>query len=777
MPQNSSPIAPPSPLLSGLNEPQRAAVTHGAGPLLIFAGAGSGKTRTLTHRIAYLIQEHNVAPSRILAVTFTNKAAREMRARLEQLIGPAAGRLWMGTFHSMCARMLRIHGEHIGLSQRFVVFDSDDSQRLMKSILKEADLDAQRYPPGRILARISDAKNKMQWPAEYSATASRPYDRRIAQLYTQYQQRLCAANALDFDDLLLEAVRLLQQSDESRAYWSERFVHVMIDEFQDANAAQFQWAQLIASQHRNICVVGDDDQAIYKWRGANVRLILEFEQHYPDAEVVKLEQNYRSTQHILDAAHSVISQNFGRSPKRLWSEVAGGAPVHLHGAANAQDEAWWVVEQIRELQRSEQLQLSDFAILCRVNAQSRPFEEAFLRARLPLRLVGTQRFYERREIKDLIAYFKVLYNPDDDVALTRIINVPARGIGTTTITKLDNLARERACSLWAVINDDQLETALGRAIALKIAPLRALLCELQPLAENDQPIGFLLAQLLRRTFYFDHLASERDGKNEDRAANVREFEVAAEDFDAHFDAEQHEQSTQFVAEEDDFSDEVAASRLGTFLESVALEDGGERNSAEADKAVTLMTLHSAKGLEFPVVFLPGAEQGLLPHARALWGESATPEDLEEERRLCYVGLTRAEQRIYLSHAAQRTLNGRTEATEPSQFLEELPAHLLKRSGFAARSVSNIYAASTDWNSSFGTSGRKHGLPHQTVAPEPPQYSIGDQVTHPSFGDGVVLAAAAHGGAGEWVEVAFLSNEVGKKKLIVAYAPLKKTNGK
>jgi DNA helicase-2/ATP-dependent DNA helicase PcrA len=682
----------------------------------------------------------------------------------------------MGTFHSMCAQMLRIHGEHIGLPQRFVIFDSDDSLRLMKDILKEADLDAQRYPPARILGRISDAKNKMLWPEEYSASVSRPYDRRVAQLYARYQQRLRAANALDFDDLLLEAVRLLQQSTQAREYWSERFLHVLIDEFQDANAAQFKWAQIIAAKHRNICVVGDDDQAIYKWRGANVRHNLEYEQHYPEAQLVKHEQNYRSTQNILDAAYGVISQNFGRSPKRLWSEATGGAAVLLHGAANAQDEAWWVVDQIRELQRSERLKLSDFAILCRVNAQSRPFEEAFLRARVPLRLVGTQRFYERREIKDLVAYFKVLFNPDDDVALSRIINVPARGIGATTIAKLGNLARDRECSLWTILNDDQLEAALGRTIAAKIAPLRNLLRELQPLAEGDDPIGFLLMQLLRRTHYLEHLAGERDGKGEDRAANVQEFQIAAEDFDARFDASCREESTPRLDEgdENEFPDEFTASRLSTFLESVALEDGGERNNAEADDAVTLMTLHSAKGLEFPVVFLPGVEQGLLPHARALWGESATPEDLEEERRLCYVGLTRAEKQIFLSHAAQRTLNGRTEATQPSQFLDEIPAHLLKRSGFAARSVSNIYSAATDWSSPFGTSASSRDFAsHKPVETEPPAYSIGDRVAHPTFGEGVVVGAAAHGGAGEWVEVAFLSSEVGKKKLIVAYAPLEK----
>jgi DNA helicase-2/ATP-dependent DNA helicase PcrA len=785
-------------LLSGLNEPQRAAVMHTSGPLLIFAGAGSGKTRTLTHRIAYLIQEKKVSPARILAVTFTNKAAREMRERLEKLVGPAASRLWMGTFHSMCAQMLRIHGEHIGLPPRFVIFDTDDSTRLMKAVLSEADLDPKAYPPSRILGRISDAKNKMLSPDDLAANATRPNEKQTARLYRRYQERLRQSNALDFDDLLVEAVRLLQQSTQAREYWSERFLHVMIDEFQDANAAQFKWAEILASKHRNICVVGDDDQAIYKWRGANVKLILEFEEHYPDAQKIMLEQNYRSTQNILDAAHGVISKNFGRSPKRLWSEYSGGEEVILHGAANAQDEAWWVVDQIRELQRTEHLALSDFAILCRVNAQSRPFEEAFLRARMPLKLIGTQRFYERREIRDLIAYFKVLFNPNDSVALTRIINVPARGIGATTISKLDNLARDNDCSLWEIVNNDHLEELLGKTIAAKIAPLRNLLRDLQPLAQGDDPIGFLLMQLLNRTRYLEYLATERDGKGEDRAANVSEFLAAADDFDNRFDAGKRDASTPTDGEQSDnresdefsdFDDEQDVSRLGTFLESVALEDGGERNNEQADEAVTLMTMHSAKGLEFPVVFLPGAEQGLLPHARALWGESATPEDLEEERRLCYVGLTRAEKRIFISHAAQRTLNGRTEATQPSQFLDEIPNHLLKRSGYATRSSSSFSSDATNWNSSFGTSsqsysrgsnfasrgfsGSGNGSPMKKVEVEPPTYFIGDRLKHPTFGEGVVVAAATHGGAGEWVEVAFLSSEVGKKKLIVAYAPLEK----
>ena len=1150
-------------LLAGLNTPQRAAIEHQSGPLLIFAGAGSGKTRTLTHRIAYLIQEHKISPARILAVTFTNKASKEMRARLEALTGPQnSSRLWMGTFHSVCAKMLRIHGEQIDISNRFVIFDSDDSSRVMKDVLKEADLDSTRYPPARMLGRVSDAKNKMLRPEDLDTAASRPNDRIFARLYKNYQARLTASNGLDFDDLLLECVRLLEQSTPALEYWSERFQHILIDEFQDVNAAQFRWAQLLAGKHRNICVVGDDDQclpagtgvltprgqvpienlrfgdqviaaagrgttttaaiekiverpfqgllveastksghvlratpnhmcfarlgvredvhyvylmyrrdkgyrvgitvgarsdgrreqlisglqvhvnqenadkvwilrvcpsreeailheqifafeygipttifhvrgramqlsqagindlysrintreraarlmegmglnadhphyrpsgvyglemphrmtihmtafggdapslaapwfrhrvwlntsdrvleaqvarggietrpgkantwrversykemqrsaeladqlshnvggadiarwatlssgtkfaftpashlrptmivpierdgeiiedeivsirsvphegvvydlnvadlhnyiadgvavhnSIYAWRGANVKIILDFEREYPDANIIKLEQNYRSTQNILDAAHGVISQNFDRSPKQLWSEYSGGAQLLLHGAANAGDEASWVVQQIKEIAREEKKDWNDFAILCRVNAQSRAFEDAFMRARLPLKLVGAQRFYERREIKDLIAYLKVLFNPSDAVALSRIINVPARGIGTTTIEKLQGLARDNQCSLWEIIADESLEGLAGKTIAAKIKPLRDLLMELQTEAARDEKIATLLTLLLRRTHYLEHLAGERDGKGEDRIANVEEFLVAGEDFDNRFEARDEEESlarsTPEGAEnenqetgnvssasenffEDDFVNQQPT-RLAAFLEATVLEDSGERTNVpnaetQPDEAVTLMTFHAAKGLEFPVVFLVGAEQGLLPHARALWGETATPDELEEERRLCYVGITRAQEKVIITHAAERTLHGRTEATQPSLFIDEIPSHLLKRSGFARVGSSNYYRERTaDWSTPLTTT-RDSNPPKKRNSNDPPTYEVGDRLRHPTFGEGIVLNSAGHGGAGEWVEVAFLASKAGKKKLIVAYAPLEK----
>ena len=760
-------------LLEGLNEPQQQAVTHTDGPLLIFAGAGSGKTRTLTHRIANLIQNHNVPPARILAVTFTNKAAKEMRARLDALVGASSHRIWMGTFHAMCAQMLRINGGLIGIDPRFVIFDSDDSQRLMRAVLKEVDVDSERFAPNRVLNRISEAKNKLQTPDDFAIAAVSPNDRVVARLYKAYQERLRAASALDFDDLLGECVRLLRDSREAHDYWSERFLHVLIDEFQDVNAAQFKWAQLIAQKHRNICVVGDDDQSIYMWRGANVRIILDFELDYPDARVIRLEQNYRSTQNILDAAHGVISKNLGRKPKKLWTAFDSGEKILVHGTSNAQEEAAWVVRQIQTLQRERKGSAGDFALLCRVNAQSRPFEEAFMRARLPLRLVGTQRFYDRKEIKDLISYLKVLYNPRDDVSLGRIINIPARAIGDATVEKLQIVAEQSDVSLLETILDAQSSTRLGRVVENKIAPFRAIMQTLQNDAIETKSVADLLSLVIERTDYLEHLRRDKTLDSVDRLANVQELLRAAEDFDKRF-ASDELQMTSDESEDAQYADSSLVTQhspLGLFLESSALEGG--QDAGATGEAVTLMTLHSAKGLEFPVVFLVGMEQGLLPHARALWGEGAGGDELEEERRLCYVGLTRARETLILTYATQRTLHGRTETTTPSQFLDEIPDALLQRSGYGSSTVAR--RAATDWDSpSAGISStRKSFVPAASRAVEPSKFAIGDRVKHPTFGEGLVVSTSPGGGMGEWVEVAFLSADVGKKKLVIAFAPIEK----
>ncbi len=762
-------------LLEGLNEPQQQAVMHSEGPLLIFAGAGSGKTRTLTHRIAHLIQTHNVPPARILAVTFTNKAAKEMRARLDALVGASSHRIWMGTFHAMCAQMLRINGGLIGIDPRFVIFDSDDSARLMRQILKEADVDSERFAPNRVLAKISDAKNKLQTPDEFAVAVVTPNDRVIARLYKNYQERLRANGALDFDDLLGECVRLLRDSREAHDYWSDRFLHVLIDEFQDVNAAQFKWAQLLAQKHRNICVVGDDDQSIYAWRGANVRIILDFELDYPDARVIRLEQNYRSTQPILDAAHGVISKNLGRKPKRLWTSLAGGEKITVHGTANAQEEASWVVRQIQLLQRERKGSSGDFALLCRVNAQSRPFEEAFMRARVPLRLVGTQRFYDRKEIKDLISYLKMLYNPRDDLSLSRIINVPARAIGDATVEKLQIVAEQNDVSLLETVLDAQSSTRLGRVVENKIAPFRGLMQALQNDAIETKSVADLLSLVIERTEYLEHLRRDKTLDSVDRLANVQELLRAAEDFDKRMHEDSLLPPQEDTGEFGDASTNENRSPLGLFLESSALEGG--QDAGATGEAVTLMTLHSAKGLEFPIVFLVGMEQGLLPHARALWGEGADGDELEEERRLCYVGLTRAREKLILTFAAQRTLHGRTETTTPSQFLDEIPNQLLERTGYGSSGVAR--RSSTDWDSpsSRATSSTRNAFvpasSSRSTSESAPKFSIGDRVKHPTFGEGLVVATSPGGGMGEWVEVAFLSSEVGKKKLVIAFAPIEK----
>ena len=968
-------------LLSGLNTPQSEAVTHERGPLLIFAGAGSGKTRTLTHRIAYLVQERDISPSCILAVTFTNKASREMQSRLDSLIGPASRRLWLGTFHAMCARMLRMHGEQIGLDPRFVIYDSDDATRLAKEVLRELDIDSERYPAPRLLGRIADAKNNMRGPQQMADLAASPADRIYARLYAAYQKRLNDSRALDFDDLLLYGVKLVQESPAGQMF-AERFQHVLIDEFQDANLAQFTWARELARVHQNIAVVGDDDQclppgalvatpqgvksiekvragelvisgagrastahgkvekvlkksysgpvvhietkggrtlrltpnhicfarennsseresiatklieqdvhlvmfggiqsskssyfghrvwcdleddlmthrttevrssvdlaemlaqkhnckvrnwaalshgdkfafqpamnlrptmlvpvleneqiledeitsiettyyngpvydlniehlhnfvadgivvhnSIYAWRGADVKLILDFEKHYPDAQVIRLEQNYRSTQKILDAAHGVISQNMGRAPKRLWTDENGGAQLTLHGLANAQEEAFWVARKIQDLQREYNAKLSDFAILCRVNAQSRPFEEAFLRLRIPLKLVGTQRFYDRREIKDLLAYLRVLFNPNDGFALLRIINTPPRGIGATTIQKMQNLASEQGKTLHEIINDEDALKTIGRAPALKISAFAALLRQLETEAQSAASMADLISDILMRTGFENYLRQEKVRDSVDRVANMEEFLSAAVAFDDRMKTGEGPDE-EFVHE--------AAPYLGLFLETTALDSTANAEQSEGE-AVTFMTLHSAKGLEFPAVFLVGLEQGLLPHSRALWG--ASTEDLEEERRLCYVGLTRAEKRVFLTYAAQRTLHGKTEITQPSQFLEEIPAHLLERGGFAsARSFTPARAAAnaaTTWTPPPSRSALvPSSLPKEELAPA--KFSIGDKVKHPTFGEGIVLQVTSPGEKNECVHVAFLKSDIGKKILSVAYAPLEK----
>lgn len=756
--------APIHQLLNNLNPPQRAAVTHEGGPLLIFAGAGSGKTRTLTHRIGYLIRHHRVPPWRILAVTFTNKAAREMQERLHALVGDDARHIWMGTFHRLCGQMLRMHGDRIGVSPQYTIFDTDDGARLMRQLLHDANLDPTRYAPARILNRISDEKNNLRTPADTVAQAASPYDRAVARLYVAYQERLQQLGGLDFDDLLVQAVRLLQQDEATLEYWRERFLHVLIDEFQDVNLAQFSWAELLASKHRHLCAVGDDDQAIYAWRGANVQIILGFQSSFPDATIIHLEQNYRSTQPILDAGHDVISLNDSRQPKKLWTERTGSELLELHCAANADEEADWVVKKVQALLRTGERNPSDFAILCRINAQSRPFEAAFTRHRMPLRLVGTQRFYERREIKDLVCYLRVLANPADDLALARIINVPARGIGAVTLAALQELAEVWQQSLSTTATAPEMAAEFPPLAAARLAEFARLLASLRRHWTAQDSVAALLKELVRLLDYHEFLLSKGAMDGVDRMANVEEFIGTA----VAFDEQWQQQQAARLASEAETGQPDTRSGLQVFLEGVALADNGGNSEAGPQEAVQLLTLHSAKGLEFPVVFIVGVEQGLLPHARALWGEGNLGETLAEERRLLYVGITRAQDRVFLSHARERMLRGRTEPAQLSQFVQDISPHLLERTGLAESSRSAI----TSWSPGIPTAARP-ALQQLEADRVPCTYQVGDRLRHPTFGEGLVLNTSHCGGANEWVEVAFLQSGAGKKKLVLAYAPLEK----
>ncbi|MCS6861166.1 MAG: DNA helicase PcrA [Abditibacteriales bacterium] len=751
-------------ILSHLNPPQREAVTHTEGPLLIFAGAGSGKTRVLTHRIAYLIAEKKVNPAHIFAATFTNKAANEMKERVERLIGASAERMWIGTFHAMCARMLRLHGERLGVDRHFVIFDEDDSTRLIRDCLRELDIDPERYRPASIKSTISAAKNELLDPRRFQQTRQGAWDKMVARVYARYQERLRQNRALDFDDLLMQAVELLRTNEEMASYYQERFRYVLVDEFQDVSYAQYRLVELLARKHRNICVVGDDDQSIYSWRGADVRLILAFESDYPDAKIIKLEQNYRSTQPILDAAWHVIRHNQRRADKRLWTERKEGPPVVVHDTANEQEEAFWVAEKIQELRQREGRKWSDFAILCRVNAQSRIFEEVFTKLRLPLQLVGTQRFYERKEIKDVVAYLKLLFNPYDEISLRRVLNVPPRGIGDKTISRLEEVATQSGKPLMDVLRHDDLDVILDRRAASAVQRFRDLLLHLQQQADH-LTVSELVTLILDKTGYHEWLREERTLEAAERLENLDELLTAARQFDESYQLP----VTSDQSPEHDLPLTTHHSPLAAFLEQTSLSSDLDQYAEDSDR-VTMMTLHSAKGLEFNVVFLIGMEQGLLPHARAVFNNNADPRELEEERRLCYVGITRAREQVFLTYAHRRTLHGRSEPTMPSQFLNEIPSHLtIKRDrDMRHTSLSSASPPSLDLTKILSKPRRSAGTQTNSSG-----YNIGDKVRHGIWGEGIVVKVAPDGTEPFWIEVAFPRSDVGIKRIALQYAPIEK----
>ncbi len=631
-----------------MNEPQREAVCHPDGPLLVVAGAGSGKTRVLTRRIAYLVGSGRVPPWQVLAITFTNKAADEMRHRLRELLGEVADRMWVSTFHSACVRILRSQADRLGYRKSFTIYDDADSRRLIEQVERDLDIDTRRLSPRSVQGAISAAKSELLDFETYKSNAETFLERRVGDIYAEYQQRLHSASAMDFDDLLMVTVNLFDAFDEVLAAYRSRFLHVLVDEFQDTNRAQNELVLRLAAEHRNITVVGDVDQSIYRWRGADIRNLLEFEEAFPDAAVVALEQNYRSTKTILDVANAVIVNNVSRVPKDLWTDVGDGDPVCRYRAEDERDEALWVASEIGRLHRAEGLHYGDVAVFYRTNAQSRVLEEDLVRAGIPYKVVGGTRFYDRREVRDVLAYLKVLLNPADEVSCRRIVNVPKRGVGDTSVDRMANWARVNGRSFADALSQPEAAGLSGKA-AKGVKSLAALLDELRALADSGTSPAAIVEAVLQRTGYGSELREERTLESEGRLENLTELQTVAAEYDT----------------------------LSSFLESVALVSDADELDGDGTR-VSLMTLHVAKGLEFPAVFLVGMEDGIFPHARSL----DDPASLEEERRLFYVGITRARRFLYLSHAWSRTVFGSTSPAMASRFLSEVPDELVRDSGLS-----------------------------------------------------------------------------------------------
>jgi len=727
-----------SSILSGLNERQRQAVLHGAGPLLIFAGAGSGKTRVLTHRAAYLVEELGVPPGNILAVTFTNKAADEMKERLRRLLGPRRREMWIGTFHSTCARILRQDGERVGVASDFVVFDDSDQIALMKDCLRDIQLDPEQFPPSRILNEIGRAKNELIAPRDYvNWRGGRPYDEIVARAYTLYQHRLGENRACDFDDLIDYVVWLFERHPDVLAGYQDRFRYLLVDEYQDINFAQYRFIGQLAAQHRNLCVVGDDDQAIYGWRGADMRIIMRFDEDYPDAKIVKLEQNYRSSQNILRAAWDVIRQNRTRREKRLWSDAPPGEKIVAHRAADEHAEASFVADTIEHLMQQQGRAHRDFAVLYRVNAQSRVFETMFVSRDIPYRIVGGTRFYDRAEVKDILAYLRVLHNPSDSVSLKRIINVPARGIGNTTLQHLEQTALERNMPLMEAARHAEAIPRLSARAQNFVVQFVRLIDGLRGMMK-DSSITDLAEAVIEQSGYRKALEQERTVKSRGRLENIQELLSATQEYE-----EGTEEPT-----------------LAGFLENVSLLTSADMLE-EGVKAVPLMTIHSAKGLEFPIVFIVGLEEGLFPLARASFSDN--PMELEEERRLCYVGITRAMERVFLSSAELRTIYGATAHTMASRFLDDIPQDLVEPYG-------PVGPRSITWETAnTGHSEAARQILEEAGAGEP-QFRAGDRVRHAQFGDGMVVSVSS---SSEDVLVSVAFPKGGIKRLDPQYADLEK----
>ena len=727
--------------LQHLNEQQREAALHTEGPLLILAGAGSGKTATMTHRIAYLI-EQGISPYKILAVTFTNKAAGEMRQRVEKLVGSCPG-MWILTFHSMSLRILRENYEAIGYEKNFVVYDTVDQKALIKNILKEQNIDQKEYPIQYISAIISREKEADHGPEEYiELEGETPKTKIIYNIYKEYQKQLKNNNAMDFDDLLLNAVRLFEKDEAVLLKYQNRFRYIMVDEYQDTNRLQYTFIKMLAEAHDNICVVGDDDQCIYQWRGADIRNILEFEKDFKDAKVVKLEQNYRSTSTILDAAHSVIENNRGRKAKKLWTDNEEGHKIVYFRAEDERDEAYFVASEINRM-KSASHPYSDFAILYRTNSQSRTFEEALSRREIPYRVLGGLRYYDRKEIKDIMCYLRLIQNHADDLALMRVINEPKRGIGGKTVEKLRTLASVRNESIFDVLGDREVISSLSSKTSKNIEAFRVLI-DAYSSEKDDMKISDLYDGVLVKSGYLKALEDQNTLEAESRIENLLEFRSVIYDYEK----------------------EDPNITLAEFMERIALLAEVDNHDAD-ENAVVMMTMHSAKGLEFPFVFLPGMEDGLFPGWRAFDREDG----LEEERRLCYVGMTRAKERLWLTSAERRTLYGKTDYTRESQFLRELDKKLIEGDAVFEKKKHNADGMFTDGITEsqpfrpFDQLKYARQQVKKNVGAASDDFSAGELVSHPKFGKGEVVSCD-----GKIVTVRFGD---GTKKLAVGFAPLKK----
>lgn len=741
-----------------LNKPQKEAVFHTEGPLLILAGAGSGKTRVLTHRIAYLIEEKGVNPWNILAITFTNKAAEEMRQRVDSLVGIGAESIWVSTFHSMCVRILRRYIDRLGYDNRFTIYDTDDQKTLMKEVCRKTDIDTKRFKERMLLSVISSAKNEMILPEEFELNAGGDFVQlKIAKVYKEYEAQMRANNALDFDDLLVKTVQLLETQPDVRENYQERFRYIMVDEYQDTNTVQFRLVSLLAGKYRNLCVVGDDDQSIYKFRGANIRNILDFEKEFSDAKVIKLEQNYRSVGNVLEVANSVIRNNKGRKEKTLWTDNEKGEKIRLRQFDTAYDEAQFIAEDIKD-ETAQGANYSDHAVLYRTNAQSRLLEEKFVAMNIPYKIVGGINFYSRREIKDVLSYLKTIDNGKDDLAVRRIINVPKRGIGLTTINRIQESAAARGIGFYDAISAPDLIPGIGRS-ASKLDSFAALIEYFKGRSE-ESGVTDLLTEVIEKTGYTESLEADDPEELEARVQNIDELVSKA------------------AVYEESCSDRGERPTLSGFLEEVALVADIDSVAEDRDYVI-LMTLHSAKGLEFPHVYLAGMEDGLFPSYMSISGDD--PEELEEERRLCYVGVTRAEEKLTLTCARMRLVRGERQYNSMSRFIKEMPSALIdtgKREGGFSQNVSlgekRTYSSEVSGykrsayaqKPAFAAIQKGSGL--MAKKSEGLSYGVGDRVRHVKFGDGTVTEIK-EGGRDYEVTVQF--DTAGVRKMFALFAKL------